>query len=393
MGFLTRRAKLWKYYWKEYWKAEDVIRVLEKKDDKDPDWIAINQIVTDTWGNVKREQTFDDADAYDITFEDSWKSPTVRDKVRKQLSELMANKATQDDPDLSAEMFTYFLQLSDAPQELKSRVKAIAESKRAAAEQAAKAGPPPEPLRLSMAIKGEDLHDPNTIALLGHAKVIPPELAQAMSQTAAQAPGVDPQIAVDAQKAMEENQALKLDAATKSGELSLKDKEINLKAAEAARTLDLKAQELELKRAEMAAKAMEAQAANAPSPTGEDPQIVIATIKAQAEIEKAHIAAQASLQQSERQIETSDEARNTAKAKEDIDVKSKEIAEIAAKSEAAIEEERKAREALAAKVEKQGETLGSAIEKLEKTVKAPKKVAVERDAEGRIIGASVNGGE
>lgn len=141
MGFLARRAKLWKYYWKEYFDAEEVIRVLEKKNPEDPDWITINQIVQDEFGNVKRANTLDDADAYDMTFEDSWRSPTVRDKVRQQIVQLQANPAVQQDPTLNAFLTYYFLQLSDAPQEMKdlvrqhSQVIAQAEAQKAMVEQ------------------------------------------------------------------------------------------------------------------------------------------------------------------------------------------------------------------------------------------------------------------
>lgn len=123
MGFLTRRAKLWKYYWKEFFDAEEVIRVLEKKDENDPDWIAINKIVIDEFGNPQKHNALDDGDAYDVTFEDSWKSPTVRDKVRQQIIQLQQNAAVQQDPTLNTFLTYYFLQLSDAPQELKSMVK------------------------------------------------------------------------------------------------------------------------------------------------------------------------------------------------------------------------------------------------------------------------------
>lgn len=123
MGFLTRRAKLWKYYWKEYFDAEDVIRVLEKKQPDDPDFVTINQIVQDEFGQVARINTFDDADVYDMTFEDSWRSPTVRDKVRQQIIQLQQAPSVQQDPTLNAFLTYYFLQLSDAPQDLKNLVR------------------------------------------------------------------------------------------------------------------------------------------------------------------------------------------------------------------------------------------------------------------------------
>ena len=121
MSFMINRAKLWKYYWKKYFKAEDVIRVLEKKKDEE-DWLRINQIVQDEFGNAYQEDTFADNDTYDITFEDSWKSPTVRDKVRRQVSELLGSVSVQQDPVLATYLTHFFLNLSDAPQEMKDLV-------------------------------------------------------------------------------------------------------------------------------------------------------------------------------------------------------------------------------------------------------------------------------
>jgi hypothetical protein len=120
--FLTTRAKLWYYYWREYWTFEDVVRVLEKKDQKDPDFVNINQPVQDEWGGVRKLNDLSAA-VYDIVFEDSWQSPTVRDKVRKQIIELQQSAAVQQDPVLNTFLTMYFLKLSDAPQDLKDFVK------------------------------------------------------------------------------------------------------------------------------------------------------------------------------------------------------------------------------------------------------------------------------
>ena len=384
MGFLTRRAKLWKYYWKEYWKGEDVIRILEKKDDKDPDWMTVNEIVMDEFGNVSRKNTFDDADAYDITFEDSWKSPTVREKVRKQLSEMMANGTLEANPELASEVYAYFLQLSDAPQEFKSRVKQIAENKAKAAEEQVKNGQPPEPLRLSMSIKSEDLHDPNTILLLEQAKVIPPELAQQMASVPL-APEADPQSAVDFQNTQAENQALKLANANKAQEAQLKAAELQLKAQETAETIRLKDRELSIKEAEIAAKAQaEAMAASkeAPAPA-EDPAIVVAKIRAAAEIEKAHISAAAGIHQTDITTQRSDEAKRGEDAKKHVGEIVSKKAEEGAKSVAAATE---AQKALEAKVD----ALGAVAEKLAQDIKKPKKIDVVRDESGRITGAKAS---
>jgi hypothetical protein len=383
MGFLTRRAKLWKYYWKEYWKGEDVIRVLEKKDDKDPDWIKINEIVQGEFG-VERKNTFDDADAYDMTFEDSWKSPTIREKVRKQLSDMMQNGSLQQDPELASEVYSYFLQLSDAPSEFKTRVKQIAEAKAKAAEEASKAGPPAEPLRLSMSIKSEDLHDQNTILMLEKARVLTPELAQMMIATPAAQTPTDPSISVEQQA---EAEARQMEGQVKAQEMRLKATELQLKAQEIAAANELKARELAIKEGELALKGQaEATAAMtaAKQPLAPvDTSLEVAQIKAATEIEKAHIAAAASIHQTEITSQASDETKRSEDAKKHVgEVVTKKSAE----SAKAVEAVTKAQAALEAKVEK----LGQVAEKLAQDIRKPKKITVERDADGKITGASAS---
>jgi hypothetical protein len=173
MGFLQRRARLWKYYWKEYFDAQEVIRVLDKKDQNDPDWIAINQIVTDEFGNVQKQNTLDDADAYDITFEDSWRSPTVRDKVRQQIVQLQGTASAQRNQAVSAILDAFFLQLSDAPQDLKNQVQQASQQ----SQQAANQPPPPDPIRVSLSLQSADLHDPAVIEMLKYSNAIPPDVA------------------------------------------------------------------------------------------------------------------------------------------------------------------------------------------------------------------------
>ncbi len=388
MGFLSRRAKLWKYYWKEYFKAEDVIRVLEKKDDKDPDWITINQIVRDEFGNVTRKNTFDDADAYDITFEDSWKSPTMRDKVLKQLAQM---SQTNQDPQLGALITAYSLHLSDAPQDFKNQVKQISDSKAKAAEEAAKSGPPAEPLRLSMAIKSEDLHDQNTILFLEEAKAITPELAQQMAQTPAAPAQADPKIAIDHQNTQAENQALKLANANKSQESQIKAAELHLKAQETARTLGHKDRELAIKEAELALKAQSehtaaltaAKAPVAPPAPAIDPQIVAAHIKAQTEIEKAHISAVAGIHTTRMSLDNGEESKKMQQSEKVAIQKNKETA-------SAVDSVKKAQAELASTVAKQGQAIekqGTTIEKIATDIARPKRVTVERDESGKITGA------
>lgn len=121
--FLIARAMLWKYYWKEYYDAEEVMRVLERKSKDDPEYIKINAIVQDEFGGWRRENTFGDADNYDMVFEDSFMSPTVKDKTREQISGILQTMGTGADPVLNAYLQHYMLMLSDAPQEMKTLFK------------------------------------------------------------------------------------------------------------------------------------------------------------------------------------------------------------------------------------------------------------------------------
>jgi len=386
-SFLTRRAKLWKYYWKEYWKAEDVIRVLEKKDDKDPDWVKVNEIVTDEFGNVQRKNSFDDADAYDITFEDSWKSPTMRDKIIKQLAQM--GQAAANDPDLNTLITAYSLHLSDAPQEFKNQVKGLSEQKQKAAEEAAKSGPPAEPLRVSMSVDTESLHDQNTILFLEKNRVITPEIAQMMIQAGPLPAEADPSASVEVQAMTQENQALKLASANKGQELSLKAAELNLKAQENAQTLELKARELAIKEGELAIKAQAEQTAAltaakapvAPPAPAVDPSIIVAQIRAETEIEKAHIAAEAGIHTTRMGIDSSEDSKKMQASEKVVTAKTKE-------GNAAVDEVKKTQADLAARVDKQGKEFREDIQKLSKAVSAKRKVTVERDADGKITGAS-----
>ncbi len=189
MSFMTRRAKLWKYYWKEYFKAEDIIPILDKKDENDPDWIEINKIVQDEFGNVQTMNSLDDADAYDICFEDSYRSPTMRDKILKQISQLQQNGATANDPEMASFLNYIFITTSDLSQQLKSKAKELYDKREQAAQQPPQPKPP-DPIRLSMSLAAADLHDQAVIALLEANQAITPEVAQQM-QGSPQQPAPD----------------------------------------------------------------------------------------------------------------------------------------------------------------------------------------------------------
>lgn len=119
--FLTKRAKLWMHYDMTYFTAEETFRVIEKKTPEDPDFMTINEWVMDEHGEVGKANDISAA-AYDIVFEDSYQSPTVRDKVRQQIVELQQSSAVQNDPVLNTFLTLYFLKMTDSPQDLKDFV-------------------------------------------------------------------------------------------------------------------------------------------------------------------------------------------------------------------------------------------------------------------------------
>ncbi len=123
LNFLTNRAKLWMYYWNEYYTSEQVIRIVQKKTPEDDDYMVINQIIVDQFGQVQRVNSLQDADAYDIVFEDSWQSPTMMAKTSKVVAKLLESATVQGDPVLATYLTEYLLKLGDAPADLQALVK------------------------------------------------------------------------------------------------------------------------------------------------------------------------------------------------------------------------------------------------------------------------------
>jgi hypothetical protein len=116
--FLTKRAKLWVYYVQEYYTWEEKVRVLQKENPDDPDFITINKVVMDPMQGLRKLNDIS-AVRYDIVFEDSWQSPSMRAKILAQITEFRKMGGTQMDPGLDAALMMYFFRLSDAPQDLK----------------------------------------------------------------------------------------------------------------------------------------------------------------------------------------------------------------------------------------------------------------------------------
>lgn len=118
MHFLQRRAKLWMYYWQTYYTEEEVFKVTKKQHPDSPEYFKVNEVAVDEYGElaIKNDIT---AGEYDMVIEDSYQSPTVRDKVRQQIIELQNSPSIQQDPVLNTMLTMYFLKMSDAPQDLK----------------------------------------------------------------------------------------------------------------------------------------------------------------------------------------------------------------------------------------------------------------------------------
>lgn len=122
MHFLTKRAKLWVYYFQEYYTWEEKVRVLEKKNPEDPDFITINQVVADPLQGLRKLNDISTL-RYDIVFEDSWQSPSMRAKAQAQILEFRNKGGATMDPALDAALMQFFFRLADAPQELKDYVR------------------------------------------------------------------------------------------------------------------------------------------------------------------------------------------------------------------------------------------------------------------------------
>jgi len=118
MHFLRRRGKLWMYYWQEYFNQEEVFRVTEKKHPDDAEYFSINKPQINEYGELAIDNDIT-AGEYDMVFEDSYQSPTIKDKVRQQIIELQNSPSVQQDPVLNTMLTMYFLKMSDAPQDLK----------------------------------------------------------------------------------------------------------------------------------------------------------------------------------------------------------------------------------------------------------------------------------
>lgn len=185
MNYLRRRAKLWCYYWSEYFTFQDVIRITgddQSQQDGSPQWMEINKIFRDDFGKIGKQNDISNAMAYDMTFEDSFQSPTVRDKVRQQITQLLQMPGIGQDPVMGGLLVQYFLQMSDTPQKLKGQAEDYLKKKLDGAM-----NPQPEqqkdPISISLKLDNDTLHNPLALQIAEYAGVLPPGTAQEMASS------------------------------------------------------------------------------------------------------------------------------------------------------------------------------------------------------------------
>lgn len=128
--FCRRRAELLAAYWveyKEFFKNEWV-RILEKDAPEDPEFIqhSIEVPKLDAAGNW--DGTFEllndpTAITADIIFTDSFKSPSVAERVRNDIIQILSQPGVQQDPVLYQMLTLEYLRLSDAPEDLKNKIR------------------------------------------------------------------------------------------------------------------------------------------------------------------------------------------------------------------------------------------------------------------------------
>jgi hypothetical protein len=117
--FLTKRAKVWYAMWREFFPYEMTVRITNKVNPDDADFFTVNKQVIDERGMVKKINDINSA-RFDIVFEESWQSQTMRDKTSKLIAGMMASQGAQADPVMLSVMNMWLLRLADAPQDFKN---------------------------------------------------------------------------------------------------------------------------------------------------------------------------------------------------------------------------------------------------------------------------------
>ena len=396
--FLKRRAELCYYYWREYYTYPMKVRIIGdqaagamQQGQQAQTHVEINQEqpALDWQGQPTGAiEKINDINAarYDVDIEDSFQSPTYRAKIQAQLAEAM--KDPNVDPALKDIMSLEFFKSTDMSQESKDAIKKHIQDKQAAAQQPPQP-PPPEPIRVSMSVKSEDLSNPNMISMLQATKVITPEEAQAMRQQPPQGPAQDPKLMQDHQGALAENQSLKQQLESRAQEAALKQQHLQLEGAKFQHEAGLNSQKHELEAAkfqhEVSHKASEQETARQAlllTHTGEDtkptadPALTIAGIKAQTEIEKAHISAAAHIHTTRMSHEAASKATKVEKAKpgQAMDDAGEPVEPDYSKE--------------IAKLEAGQQNIESTLAEIIKKMNAPKHITVHRDAQNKITGAT-----
>lgn len=238
--FLRRRAELAYYYWREYWtfpmefrivggqpQGQGAIQAQGQGQDQGQgagqppaapnarqgvvqrgqhQFVTLNQEVpVQDWqgrptGALQKINDITVAEM-DVDIEDSYQSPTYRNKVQQQLSDLMT-KAGNVDPVLMEALFGEYAKATDMSQETKDVVAQSIQQRQQAANQPPPP-PPPERPKISVNLKGEDLTSPAALELLRATGALPPDVLdrlEALAQPGSKAPPPDPTLPLKVEK-------------------------------------------------------------------------------------------------------------------------------------------------------------------------------------------------
>ena len=125
--YLKHTLKLRYAYWRECYTSEMTIRITAPEGGRQQA-VTINQLVPQTgWdgmptGEVQKVNDISAAE-FDIVISDSYRSPTYRTKMSMVINELLQNPAIAQNPNIAPLLVDELFRLSDAPYELKEKLK------------------------------------------------------------------------------------------------------------------------------------------------------------------------------------------------------------------------------------------------------------------------------
>lgn len=123
--FLEVLYKLRYSYTREYYDDEMVIRITQEGAKGDPEELTLNATAIEPDGRGgARLTTLNDVNSmiFDITVEDSTRTPTFRAQLMSQITDLIQSNAVANDPVLGAALFGEFVEVSDLSPETKEMV-------------------------------------------------------------------------------------------------------------------------------------------------------------------------------------------------------------------------------------------------------------------------------